>query len=416
MKSPTYIRKLLPFWLFVLVYRFGAGLHYALLSALGSRVFPVWVVGILVGGAAFVQLMCDVPAGYLLDRFGYVRLLSLSTFIFILAAGALLFGLTPLTYILTLVLSIFGWLFYGPGANAYMLSKAPREAAGKYMGFFAAVASAGIVLSSVALAFVITWKPFSVGVFLAGLLVAAFVAIRMTPREKTSVHAERKVKRHTYYIRRNFLWKLLKDIRELNPASTLMLLQGLTGNLFYAVIWFTIPLVLATGDHHGLWGISLSVFDLAVVVLGSYLGSLADRTNKKRLIFYGLLIFAVSGTVLGFHLNLWFLLLGFLATAGDEMSSVSLWAWLDQLDTKHERDGLMTGAISFFQDLGWTIGPIIAGFLYTQVGPAWAITGAALPIFFTWILSAVFFGTVSRTSWKAMTWSGEVPMRPRHKN
>jgi MFS family permease len=329
----------------------------------------------------------------------------------------LLSGLTPTTYILTLIFSILGWLFYGPGANAYVLASAPKVSAGKYLGFFNSVASAGIVLSSITLAFVISWNARSIGFLLGGLLIAAFIAIRATPSPQHSVHAERKVKRHTYYVRRHFVWDLFKKIRTLNPASTLLMLQGFSGSLLYAAVWFVIPLVIASGQYQGLWGISLSVFDLAIVVLGSYLGRLADRSDHKRMVFYGLLLFSLAATILGFNLNAWFLLLGFLATAGDEMSSVSLWAWLDRLDEKHGDEGLINGAVMFFQDLAWTIGPIMAGFLYAQVGPAWTITAAALPIFVAWVVSAVFLGALPKTLWpSARDWAHEVPVRLRHKN
>ncbi len=416
MQLPS-IRSLTPFWFFVLFYRFGAGLHYALLSALGIRVLPVWEVGLLMGGGALIQMLCDVPAGYLLDRFGYTRLLGLSTASFVLAATVLLTGLTPFTYVCTLAFATLGWLFYGPGANAYVLASAPKVAAGKYLGFFNAVASAGIVLSSVTLAFVINWNTWAIGLLLGGLLITALIAIRATPSPAQSVHAERKVHRHTYYVRRHFVWDLFKKIRALNPASTLLMLQGFSGSLLYAAIWFVIPLVIAGGEYRGLWGISLSVFDLAIVVLGSYLGKLADKSDHKRMVFYGLLIFAVAGTVLGFNLNVWFLLLGFLATAGDEMSSVSLWAWLDHLDKGHGDEGLINGAVMFFQDLAWTVGPIMAGFLYAQVGPAWTITGAALPIFVVWGISAVFLGALPKSLWPtARAWAREVPVRLRHKN
>jgi MFS family permease len=417
MKPRGFIRSMLPFWLFVLLFKFGASLHYTLLSSLGARILPVWVVGLIIGLAALVQLLCDVPAGYLLDRLGYTRLLFLCTVTFVIGALVLMAGLTTLTFILTVLLSTVGWLFFDPGTNAYMLARAEKHVAGRYLGFFHATLSAGTVLSAAILGIVLGWSAFSIGLIVACLLVFAVIAIRATPPVSAkAVHGERKTARHTYYIRRNFFWRVFAKVKDLNPASTLLLLQSFCGSLFYASIWFTIPIVLAAGLAHGLWSISLGVFDLAIVVLGSFLGKLADRADHKRLVFYGLLLFAVAGTIIGFNLNFWFLLLGFLATTGDEMSAVALWTWLDHLDKDHDEDGLLNGALVLFYDLGWTVGPIAAGFLYTIIGPTWTIVGAAIPIFLVWGLAVILFGTVSRAKLASMRLRHRVPIRLRHRN
>lgn len=405
------IKALIPFWIFVLLFKFGAGLHYTLLSTIGSQVLPVWIVGLLVGGGALLQLILDVPAGYTLDRFGYVRLLRLSTFVFVIASVALLFNLSPLVFVVTLILSTVSWLFFGPGANAYMLSNAPSSA-GKYIGFYHTMSSLGVVLATVILTVIIDRSPQFMGLVIGTIILVAWVSILLTKREKSSVHEERKTTHHTYYIRRHFISHLLKTIKKLNPASTILMLQNLTGCMFYGVIWFTIPLVLAQGSHEGLLGISLSVFDLAVVVLGTLLGRIADQGNQRKLIFLGLLTFGVTGTLLGFNLNLWFILLGFLATAGDEMSSVSLWSWLNRLDKNHNEDGLINGAIIMFEDLGWTIGPMFAGILYSWFGPALTITLAALPILGVWLVALFITHRSEAVLTPVYT---EYPKRHRHK-
>lgn len=64
---------------------------------LAESVFPVWQVGFIVGGAAGIQMLMDVPAGYLLDRYGYTRLLGYSTAIFCASTALFLLGVTPTT-------------------------------------------------------------------------------------------------------------------------------------------------------------------------------------------------------------------------------------------------------------------------------------------------------------------------------
>lgn len=387
--SPLF--KLLPFWLFVFLFKFAAGLHYTLLSVLGERIMPLWVVGLIVGGASFAQLIFDVPAGFLLDRYGYVRILKLSTFVFFL--GALVFTLhfSIPVYLLSVLFGFVGWLFYGPGINAYTLAKAPRQEGGRYMGLQHAFASLGMVCATVLLVFLVHDSPTIIGITLAVIFLVALVALANTDKDQISLaDAETSHTHHSYYVRRHLVHKVVGAMKKLNPASLILALQSLSGAIFYGMIWFVVPLVVASQYASGILSFGLGIFDLAVVVLGAFLGKLADRYKKKTLILVGLLVFSVAGLTLGFNLSFLFLILGFLATAGDEMSNASLWSWIELLEINHLDDGLINGVIVLFEDIGWTLGPILAGFLYPWLGPSLAITVGALPIFALWIFSLFF--------------------------
>ncbi|MES2225825.1 MAG: MFS transporter [Patescibacteria group bacterium] len=374
-----------PFWIFLTFFKFAGSLHYSLLSPLGERLMPIWAVGFLIGGASLVQLSLDVPAGRLLDRFGYRRLLILSSLIFFAGASCLFLKFSLGTYLASIFLSIFGWLFMGPGVNAYILSSAPKERAGRFMALRDVFGSVGNVLASVLLPFVLLLSPTRMGLVLALSFMAAIVAILLSPRDRVSVHAQIKLPTQHYYIRRE-LHSSIKMIKRLNPASTMLLLLNSSGGIFYAVIWFVVPLVLANQADNFLLGIGLGTFDFAVVVLGFLLGSLADRLEKRTLVFFGLLIFSLFGMLLGFGFGLLFVLFGFLATTGDEMAGISLWSWLNTLDREHAHDGAVAGVITLFEDLGWMIGPALAGVFYVLIGPTWTVVVGALPILFSWAL------------------------------
>ena len=104
--------RFLPFWIFMIFFKFGGGLHYSLLSPLGEKVLPLWVIGVLMGAASIAQLLLDVPAGRILDKYGYRKFLKVTTFIFLFAAICFLFGFTKQTYLISLLISVFGWLFF----------------------------------------------------------------------------------------------------------------------------------------------------------------------------------------------------------------------------------------------------------------------------------------------------------------
>ncbi|MFA6503559.1 MAG: MFS transporter [Patescibacteria group bacterium] len=414
-KTKNVLWKFLPFWIFLVFFKLSGGLHYSLISPLGERLMPLWLVGLLMGGGSLIQLVLDVPAGFLLDRFGYRRLLKLTTFIFLFAAVSYMFGLTEVTFLISLLMSTFGWLFFGPGVSAYILSHADKKNSGRMISMRDIFGSLGVVCSSALLPFVILLAPLQIGWIIFIPLLLALLSLVFSPKDVNSVHAEIKHPSHHHFIRRNYLPTLLATISTLNPASGMLLLTNLTGSIFYSVIWFVVPLVIAHQINAGMLGIGLGIFDFAIVVLGFMLGNLADKFNKRLLVFCGLLLFSVSGMLLGFNFGWLFLLLGFVATTGDEMSEISLWSWLHALDKNHANDGKISGVIYLFQDLGWAIGPIAAGLLYGFVGSTWTIVIGATPIFLTWI---VYLFLVRHQPGKVLSLS-QIPIKPhraRHKN
>ena len=374
--------KFFPFWIFLIFFKFGGGLHYSLLSPLGEKFLPLWLVGILIGGSSFVQLLLDVPAGHLLDRYGYLRFLKITTFLFLLATLFIGYGLTINTFLLSLFFSIFGWLFFGSGVNAYILSHAPKESAGKFMSIRDIAGSIGMMFGSAALPFVLLFAPHYnyIGYVIFAFFFVSFIVLFFSPKDRVSVHAETKIPTQHHYIRRHFIHTTIKAMKRLNPASSMLIMLNLAGSIFYGVIWFVVPLVIAHHADAKILGLGLGIFDFAIVSLGFLLGSLADKTNKRTLVFLGLLIFSISGMLLGLNFGWLFLLFGFLATAGDEMAGLSLWSWLHSLDREHAHDGVIAGVIGFFQDLGWAIGPIFAGIMYGLIGPSMTIILGATPI------------------------------------
>lgn len=378
--------RFLPFWIFLILFKFGGDLHFDSMSPLGERVLPIWIVGIVIGLASLLQLVLDVPAGFLLDKYGYKKLLKITTLVFIFAASFLFLGLNQYTYILTLMLGCFGWLFYGPGVNAYALSHAPKEEAGRFMSLRDAFDSLGVVIASLAFTILINFPVQIIAGAVIAILIVAYISISLAPEDFGVVHAEKKLPTQNYYIKRQFLHKVVRAIFKLNPASLMLLLSGLSSSIFYSIIWFVVPLVIAHAENPGVMSWGLGIFDLAIVFTGFIVGRLANKINRKLLVFFGLLTFAIMGMFLGFNFGLLFVLIGFIAAVGDEIAHLSLWSWLYALDKDHAEDGLVSGVVNLFQDLGWTIGPIIGGFLYYGLGPSWTILVGGIFILITWCI------------------------------
>ncbi len=381
------LMKFMPFWLFLTFFKFGGGLHYTVLAPIGEKLFPIWLVGLMVGISAFAQLLLDIPAGYLLDKYGYKKLLTITTFLFIIASACFLLGFSKFAFLLSLIISTFGWLFFGPGINAYVINQSPKESIGRFISARDVFASIGIVFSSALIPFVVMLDMKIVGAILLAIFSVAFIFILFAPKEKEIKHHEpAHPARNKDRMKKNFLVEAYRAVMRLRPASIMLLSVGLSASTFYGIIWFVVPLLIAHQVNNGVLGLGLGVFDFSVVILGFILGKVVDSFDKKILILIGLGLFSIAGIFIGFNFGFLFLLLGFLATSGDELSGLSLWAWLYKIDKKHESYGLISGTISLFEDLGWTIGPILAGVLYGVVGPTWTIAIGGLIIFLNLII------------------------------
>ncbi|MFA7717721.1 MAG: MFS transporter [Candidatus Absconditabacterales bacterium] len=403
-----------PFRLFLTMFKFGAGLHFTLLSPLGEHVLPLRIVGIAIGSASIVQLVCDIPAGYILDKYGYLKILKITTAVFIVAGICLLFKFTTIVFILTLLASSFGRLFFGPGVNAYVLSKAPKADAGKFISFRDSFESFGIVLSSAILAFVIPLPTQIIGIILCIILLIARISLLFAQPDTVSVHLEKKIEEHEYYIKKKS-FKMIKTIRNLSPVSIMLILSTLSGSIFYSIIRFIVPLMIANAKGGTLMGIGLGIFDFSVVILGFFIGRLADRYNKKKLIFIGLLIFSLSGIIIGSSFGIVFIIVGFIATTGDELAGISLRSWLSIIEKNHTDDGKISGIMSVFGDLGWAIGPMIAGFLYIWIGASWSIGVGGLFLLTTVI---VYYFLTGKSSLPIIEDMHSLPKKPhtfRHK-
>ena len=186
-KTTKLIFSFLFFWIFLLMFKFGAGLDYALLSPLGSRLLPFWLVGLVMSAASLFQLAMDIPAGHILDRFGYKRVMMFGTLLALIGVSLFFYGLTLVTFVFSILLVYVGWLFFEPGKNAYVLSSANPQNSGMFMGYRDVSGSIGIVLSCLVLPFVVDASSKTIATVLTVLLGIALVAICLAPIDKRRI-------------------------------------------------------------------------------------------------------------------------------------------------------------------------------------------------------------------------------------
>lgn len=379
-----------PLWVFVALFKLGGSVFYTALPALGEQVFPLWIVGLFVGGSSFVQLLLDIPAGVMLDHFGYTRVLKIASGI--LSLGGLLlilFGNSVWTYPLLIVVSGCGWLFFGPGVDAYTLGIAPVAKAGRYLGIKQSVGSVGGLIGTILFTALLVAPVSMLGVAIFVPLVCAMGVASFLKKEPRHPSDEQRLEAVEGMPRKLYFKKVLKAMHTLNPASGLLAFSAFASAVFYGAIWFVIPLYLQSQADVGALQFGLGIFDVAVILCGGLVGKLADSKDKQFYVFIGLFVSALAGTIMGFNLDAWFLLFGFIASVGDEMASVSLWSWMNQLNKDRAHHGLIASFIGFAQDIGWVVGPILAGVLYGRIGASWTIFCGCVLVYISWLVSAL---------------------------
>ncbi|HCC83653.1 TPA: hypothetical protein DEP96_02270 [Candidatus Uhrbacteria bacterium] len=374
-----------PFWFFLLLFKFGAGIHYSLIAILGGRILPLPVVGLFIGISVFIQLALDVPSGFMLERYGYLRMLRVSTICFFLAGVVLIFGLSPLTFILSIIFSSLGWLFFTPGIGAYLLAHSPVTVIGRMTGLQRTMQAIGMTMAVIGLPYFSQLSGSVIGLLVTYPFVGAFIVLTLAERRPipTFLPARHRERRH---LAATSFATLRQIFQELHPLSTIFLIYSIVLAAAYGLLWFTLPLLIATNDSGPTISLGLIAFDTTTIVSALIIGRLVDASNKKILAYLALAIISFAALFLWSTFQPLFIVLCFLFSFGDEIFTISLWSWLDARLPRGERYGLITGALTFAEDLGWMAGPIIAGLLYTLVGPINTLRYAGLAVVFCAII------------------------------
>ncbi len=356
-----------PLWFYIILYKFGAGIHYSMIAVLGSQVLPLWAVGLAVSYASLIELLCDIPAGFILEKYGYLRMLRITTVLFICAGGILLFGLTPLTYFLSITLGAFGWLFFTPGINAYLLAHSPVPIFGRLYGVMRASEGSGIMIATLGLPFFVHLPVQTLGLIIIYPLIGALTALMVG----NHYHMPNTLPPVTTTKRQAFragLQEIRASFHHLHPAGTILGIYTLSIASFYGVVWFIFPLLIEAGTTPRILSASMTMLEFAMIIAGFTIARFADSTNKKVLILAGLGVVSVMSALLGLTFHPILIAICFALSFGDELLRTTLWAWLDAKADKNQHHGVVTGVINFLEDAGWMIGPTAAGFLLATVG------------------------------------------------
>lgn len=375
-------------WIYILLFKIGAILHYATIAVLGAQVLPIWAVGFGNAAASTLQLVLDIPAGMLIQRYGAARMLSLSTCMFILAAGVWLFGPSVPAYLASLLASSLGWLFFTPANTAYLLAHAPLSHIGRLSGIRRIMEGAGGIIPTALLPFYVVLPSQTIGLIMLYPLIGSMVALYFM---HTHEHAAKTRYRLPAHAGKSLIQRLRYTLRTTGIPGRLLMAWMLAVNAFYGGLWLLVPILLAQHGDTRL-GFSLVAVELGSIVIGLLAGKLADGRGRRQVFLLGSLLGALTALFSGYVDGWWFVVTILFLSFADEFVVDTLWALIDQRIRGKRIEGMVSGVITFVDDLGWAVGPAIAGILFTY-GSTVVFTALALPISFIFLSGCLVYFT-----------------------
>jgi MFS family permease len=340
-------------------------------------------VGILVASFALTRLACDLVAGPLVDRYGERSMLTVG--MAFLAGTTVLLARAP----------TFAWavVFRGAGgAGSALLFAAlyssylkivPHDRLGRAFGIFYGMFNVGMIAGQSVCALIVGVSgsltlplyAYAAACVLAGVLFLSFAG--ELPRSDI--------------VDRVGLRGLRTLVKE--RAFVTAIVANLAGFWIIGGVWSTL-IPLFGHDQLGMSAAAIgSVLSIAIaaefVTLYPF-GAVADRHGRRLLLIASLAAYAIAVVALGYattalSFTLLLVVLGVASGAG----STAPTAILADVTPK-DLSGTAVGAFRFFGDLGFVLGPAVAGWAATAFGFSAAFALSALPLL-------VAFGLAVRT-------------------
>lgn len=354
----SFRRVFLPLSMTFFIYTFGWGVVSPIFSIYVNQVTgSATLTGLVLSLTTMAGIALNIPFGILEGRLNMKRVLQAS-----LLAYAGLALLYPFAHTLTALLllsvargiaSSFLWLT----SWAYVLSYAEKQVKGKETGFFSDMNDLASAVSPVLggfvalLSFFFPFYILSVTSLLACGVATAFLHESPAP-ELTSVSTQ--------------FQTLRRYLRDRRFQKTILLIV-----IFYALVnvYYGFLAILLNGEGLSIdWiGIVLTVALVPAVALEVPIGNLIDRVGLRKTLSVAVILTATTALLLPLSGNVVYALVVVTAfTVSYTAIFIGLYSRMS--DTMQKEKVAMTGAIATFKDLGYTLGPLSAGFLIPVLG------------------------------------------------
>ena len=362
-------RVILPISMAFFIYTFGWGVTSPVFSIYVNNVTKnAFLTGFVLSITTMAGIVLNIPLGIIENRMSMKRVLQ----VVLLFYSALALFYPQANGLLALLLlsiargiaSSFLWLT----SWAYVFTYTDKAVKGKETGFFSdmndlASAVSPIVGGAVSiLSFFLPFYVLSVTSFVAFVVVS--IRLKESP-EPQKVSFKLQISKLGHYL----------GDRKFAKTLTLIVVFYALINIYYS---FLSVFLNDEGISVPAIGVILTVALLPAVALEVPMGQLMDKQGIRRTLSLAIVASAVTALIIPLSKNLYYT--AFAVTAFTVSYTVIFIALYSRMsDVMAEDKVAMTGAIATFKDLGYTIGPLLAGALISFVGMHYTflIAGAA---------------------------------------
>jgi MFS transporter, DHA1 family, multidrug resistance protein len=374
----------------------GTGLVLPVLP-LYARSFGVGYgeAGLLVASYSLARLLCDLAAGAVVDRWG--ERISGAAGLAITSGGALLTGLAP-----TFILALAFWAAAGAGSAvvlaamySHLLKVVPKDWMGRTLSLFYGAFNGGVVAGTFLGGVVASRLGLASPLFLmaGAALLATFLYFRLLQVERSAPAAPPPALTEVPLGRLRLPVSSRSTLAGVfrTPGFGMVIITNLAYLWMVAAIFDTLlPLFARDTIHMSTLGIGI-VFSLALAAEFLVLypaGSLSDSRGRRYVLLPSLAALAVMTVIVGWAespvaLGAFVALLGI----ASGFAGLPPAAMLADVIPEHQ-SGTGVGIFRFSGDLGFTLGPLVAGFTAGTLGFKAAFAIAALPTIAAFILVA----------------------------
>jgi DHA1 family multidrug resistance protein-like MFS transporter len=351
-------RVILPISLAFFIYTFGWGVTSPVFSIYVSRVTGnPFLTGLILSITTMAGIFLNIPFGIIENKVNMKRVLQV---VLLFYSGLAVLYPQASAFLPLLALSVgrglassFLWLT----SWAYIFSYADKPVRGKETGFFSDMNDLASSISPIvggALSVISFFFPFyvlSVTSFIAFLVVSFRLKAIPRPKKASLEHQMSKLSRH------------IRDMRFVKTVFMIVTFYALI-NVYYS---FLSVFLNDEGISIPLIGIIMTVALLPAVALEVPIGGLLDTYGIRKMLSTAVLFTTATAIMIPLSSNTYYATIT--VTAFTVCYTVIFIALYSRMSDVMRTDKIaMTGAIATFKDLGYTLGPLLAGTLIAVIG------------------------------------------------
>ena len=370
---PREVRAIL---LATLAWQIGqAALEFTYPTYLDAVGVPYLLIGALLSLVSFAGMFVDVPIGVLCDHTSR-RKLMLTGIVILAVAGVFILTARSIGLLaLAFLISGIGYQSWRVPRDAKFAALTDEQHRSKLYGCDAEVRYLGVAVGAIVGGLLIGafWTTGIIVAYWALLAVALLIVLFVVTETNRRSFLRALTRRH------DFAYKFteLRRIRNVGPGGVALLSLALLFAAWIGVLWTLQPLLYGKGGlglSPALGGLLLACFALPGVFLSYSAGSFADRVGKPGMLFAGMFVMGVA--IIGFSMSAEttsVFAFAILAAIGEVFALPALAGLIVDL-AYGERKGELAGVWDMFMDIGFFIGPLLAGASAQFVGIRMTLT------------------------------------------